>query len=308
MFFFLAVSFSLPAATPATQIPFLFNTAYVGRPGTSLSNANITICDSSFSNCASQIDGGAISHFSPDTGLLTVVRSLFFRCTAKSDGGCIYFTGVSSQIQATCAFQCSAGRDGNSFAISLRGRQPTPNHLNESVVCQCSVPSKPRGWQAVFLGFGTVHVGNLNSSANYVALQASAFMVHSLDSTVSVFDATVSGCIGPWAIWVFGEKGATIERSNLIGNNCTKEHAILCSAGNTTVLHGRFIQNRGPALLQKGIGTRMDVFDCLFDGEMSGGGEINLVDSTNVTRAVSPLQLSHFDTQGCAVLLADSQT
>jgi hypothetical protein len=212
---------SVVAAIDPQPTPHAYKGLFKIRPAQPAMGDEIIVTDSFFLDCRAQVDGGALSHFSPDAGTLSVTRTTFIRCRSgrnPGDGGCIYFSGAASEISSSCVSHCCAGRDGHSFCISIRGGRPSHNFLNVTAAVNCGKRDVPIGWQTLYLGFGQIRISDYNCSKNTVDFQAAAFMMHTMDSDAVATFATVEANRGPWIVYFFGQAGSRIAKCNVIGN------------------------------------------------------------------------------------------
>ena len=203
-----------------------YNSLYESRPDQPGVGDNIEIRDSYFYNCISRSDGGAINYFSPDSGEIVVSSTTFVQCHSgpnPADGGCIAFTGRKSIIVSSCATQCTAGRNGHSFSMTIAAGKPQCNHLNQSSVVECAPKETARGWQSTFLSYGQIRVADFNSSYNAVATQAGSLMMHTFDSDAVCLHSTISNNIGPWIVYIYGKQGSALEQCNVYGNICANK-------------------------------------------------------------------------------------
>jgi hypothetical protein len=281
------------------------------RPAGPAMGDTIVVRDAFFINCFATVDGGAISHFSPDAGTLSVTRTTFVNCRSgrnPGDGGCIYFSGESSRISSCCVFRCFAGRDGHSFCVSIRGGRPNPNHVNLTTVTNCGDASV--GWQTLYLGFGQIRIWEYNSTNNSVYFQAAAFMIHTMDSDANASFLTVCHDNGPWIVYFFGRAGSTIRSANFIANRCRGYPEL---PGSRTMIvkgvfyfhkYGRIVDcvvlgNDGELFKGNRPGAEVVVANCVFDRDIGQPSGVRAQQCT-VGRGAQTHRLTHMNTALCA--------
>lgn len=286
----------------------LYNKHYEARPEQPAIGDHIDIQDAYFYKCISRSDGGAINYFSPDSGTLSVQQTTFLQCHSgpnPTDGGCIAFNGLKSIIQTSCASQCSAGRNGHSYSITICANggstSKSLNHFNQSTIIECAPKESARGWQSLFLSYGQIRIVDMNSSFNAVATQAGSFMMHTIDSDAICLHSTIMYNIGPWIIYLYGKDGSLMEQCNIVSNICASK-----DQNGIVMFHkfGRidsciFANNQGRIFKQNRQKATIDVsnsvFDCVFDHEPGVQTSNCLFEQPNVQTYV----LAHLKTHLC---------
>ncbi|OHT17334.1 hypothetical protein TRFO_12502 [Tritrichomonas foetus] len=283
----------------------LYNKLYESRPEQPGIDSEIVIEDAFFVKCVSRSDGGAINYFSPNSGTLSVKRTTFVQCHSgpnPADGGCIAFTGVRSTIFSTCASQCSAGRNGHSFSVTISAGKPDFNHLNQTTILECSPKESARGWQSLFLSYGQIRISDMNSSKNSVATQAGSFMMHTVDSDAVCLHSTIVGNIGPWIIYLYGKEGSLLEQCNVVGNICAnKEQNGIVMFHKLGRIDGcLFANNRGRLFKQNRESASIDVSNCVFDAVFDREPGVSTTNCRFEEPDVQTYVLAHLNTELCA--------
>ncbi|OHT03379.1 hypothetical protein TRFO_29247 [Tritrichomonas foetus] len=282
----------------------IYNKEYTERPDSPKMNDNIICQDAMFIKCIAKVDGGAFSHFSPDSGSLSVSRTTFIECQSglnPGDGGCIYFSGRESYINSSCVYKCSAGRDGHSFCISIRNELPNPNHCNSTVILMSSPKSAARGWQSLYLGFGKIRITDLNSTENAVVTQAGSFMMHTMDSDAIALHCTIKNNIGPWIVYLFGKQGSKIEQSNFVGNKLAKSHeqGLIMFHRLGQINNCIFSHPEGKLFKQNREGAEITVNNCVFDCPFDDEKGVALNNCKFLINDLETLPLAHLHTAMC---------
>jgi hypothetical protein len=306
MLFLVFLTRTLPSDPPS----HLYTGHFSSRPARPAMGATIVVQDAFFVQCFATVDGGAISHFSPDAGTLSVTRVTFVDCRSgrnPGDGGCIYFSGTSSAISLCCVFRCFAGRDGHSFCVSIRGGGARVNCVNLTTVTNCG--SASIGWQTLYLGFGQIRIRDYNSTNNSVYFQAAAFMMHTMDSDADAAFLTVCHDNGPWIVYFFARAGAAISKANFVANVCRGYPEL--PGSKTMIVKGVFYFHKGGRIVDCIVlrnegelfkGNRHDaevtVANCVFDRDIGAPRGV-AVHKCTVEPGAHTYSLVHFNTAMC---------
>jgi len=264
--------------------------------------SDIVVKNAQFLDCSSAIDGGVIDHFSPDSGSLDVSHSTFYSCYCRSppgDGGAIYFSGKSSLVYCCCATKCRAFRDGHFLCASIRGKTNNPNHLNFSTVVYCGI-DRQIGWQTNYLCFGDIFISRLNTSFCSTIMQASSFMMHSLNQNAIADYTTSYNNTGPWTVYFFAGRVSEVKRSNFLFNYATSKTAgVIYYYQNSKLSNCRFANNQIHILMPKSTDGNILVTNCIFDQKVHDPPGLTMISCETKQKIVKILKIVQFQTQLC---------
>ena len=247
----------------------IYDQKYTKRPVSPRLGDTIIIKNAFFIKCIAEVDGGAITHFSPDSGSLDVSSTTFIECQSgpsPGDGGCIFYSGERSSIGYCCAYRCFCYRDGHFVSISIRNHKPTDNFLNTTTVLQCSPDSNVQGWQSIYLGWAKIRIQDLNSTKNNCLIQSCSWMMHTMDWDAYAKHNQCDSNVGPWVVYFFAKErdGAVIDSCNFVNNTATKK-GLLCFHTGVTVKNCVIIGNNGEIFSQNRPESFALVENCIFD-------------------------------------------